>query len=634
MTKNKFLTISNSLNTDNKSGSIYNSTILPPLIPSTKGRAKRFMPLLQRGLGRSITIFAPLFLILFTTALSANDDIMNAMRDEIKRSMDELKLENLKRPYFVEYTLSVTHSRQIKSELGAISETADNKYAQLTVGVRVGDYKFDNTNFFDIGLSFFGSGDDEERFKKRNIPIEIDYDMLRRELWLATDAAYKQTAEIFSKKEATIKNRMRMDTTHDFMQVQPSKHIDTVSAPDFDFETYKTICNKLSAVFRDYPQIYLSGVGMEYIPKTIYYVNSEGTEYIKSEMMAGLEIVGISQSDDGMPSSDFYTAYADNPSEFPSEDSLMRAAKTVADKLSKILKADYLYEPYSGPILFEGRAAAEIFAQVFAPNLVAQRPPLTENGTQDGGRYSAFQTKIGGRVLPEFMSIEALPNTKELERTKLMGYYKIDDDGIMAKDVPLVKDGYLKNLLSERIPTRRVRGTNGHKRGGSAMLSNIVVSADEEHSKTDAELKERMMQLCKDRELPYGLIVRKVLNQNLMFTTFFRMTGGEYPTPVGQNKLALTELYKIYPDGREEIVRTSVGNGFTVQSFKDIILAGKNRYAMNYLAPAVVSPFVTGGDQYVVSSLVTPDILFEDGEIKPWEDDFPKPPLIGSPLEK
>jgi hypothetical protein len=91
---------------------------------------------------------------------------------------------------------------------------------------------------------------------------------------------------------------------------------------------------------------------------------------------------------------------------------------------------------------------------------------------------------------------------------------------------------------------------------------------------------------------------------------------------------------KVYPDGREELIRGVEVKGITTQSFKDIIKVGKDNYILNYLAPSVVSPFITGGSQYIGSTIITPSFLLEDGEVKPIEDDFPKPPFLANPLSK
>lgn len=574
-------------------------------------------------------------LLFFAEAAKSQDNevILNAMRDEIKRSMSSLQLKSLQKPYYIEYKLRVRHADRISSSFGKITDSGSDDFAQLTVELRVGDYKFDNTNFFDVGLSFFGSSDDEEGFKNRTIQYELDYNTLLRELWLATDAAYKQASEIYTKKISTIKNRMRIDTTPDLIRIEPMKSYMKKDYPKFDFPYFEEVANNLSAIFRNYPDIYKSSVGIEYLPETIYFVNSEGMEYIKTEYHIGLEAAAFTQADDGMPLYDFYTAFAANPKDMPSEDSLINAVKKAAENLSRMRKAAFLEEAYSGPVLFEGQAAAEAWAQIFLPNLVTQRNQMTEGGVQQSNRYQAFQSKIGGRVLPEFLNVESFPLTKKYENTPLIANYEIDDTGIKSQDVKLVENGYIKNLLSERIPTKRVKKSNGHKRGGAAMLSNMhIYSSNPGNALNYSELKEKMIKLCKDRELPFGIIVRKAGNQNLLFTTLYRLSIGGIIMPRGEGLFNLVNAYKVYPDGKEELIRGADVNSISVQSFKDIIAVGKEFFAYNYLAPSVISPYVTGGDQYVGVSIITPDLLFEDLEIKSTEDDFRKPPIIPNPL--
>ena len=590
---------------------------------------------MKKKMIRTISIIViTLFVIIgnsFANITESDKEILRAMEDEISRSMDQLYLESLERPYYIEYKLVVEEPVVIGATLGSIRDFSESKRARLYVQVRVGDYKFDNTNFFDFGLSLFGSGDDEERFAGRQISYELDYNSLRRNFWLATDAAYKQSAEILSKKQAAIKNRIRKDTTHDYLMIDPEKHFDSEEFVKIDVDKYKQLIKEISKVFVKFPEVTVSSVGFEFIPEKVYYLNSEGRQYIRTDHYTGLEIVCFTQAEDGMPLADMFTSIVKQPNELPTKDSLLSAAKYVAYGLTALKSAPYLEESYSGPIIFEGQAAAEVFAMVFAPNLVTQRPPMTEGGMQESDRYMAFQSKIGGRVLPEFFDVWAEPSLTKYKKTPLIGNFNIDDEGVLAQKVELVRDGYLKNLLSTRTPTKRVRESNGHNRGGAAMLSVINISSDEEHTKSDSDLKKRLLELCNDRELPFGIVVRKILDQNILFTSLFRVTGGSFPMVQIQTKLPVIEAYKVFPDGREELIRGAQAYRFTTQSFKDIILTGSDKYALNYLAPAVSSPFVTGGKQYLGTSIITPNILFEDGEINIFEDDFPKPPLYPGP---
>ncbi len=574
-------------------------------------------------------------LFVFATSLTNAQNIeqvRRAMRDEIKRSLQELQVASLQKPYYIEYTLTIRQSNKVKATLGSLVESSSVLVPRLTVGIRVGKPEFDNTNFFDVSLSFFGSSDDEENFKNRRVPMELDYNSFRRELWLASDACYKQAVELYAKKESSVKNRSRLDTTYDFTLLPPVTEIDTFAIPAWDKKRFEELVMVTSLAFTKHPNINASSVSMEYLPETVIYVNSEGREYVKTELQTGFEIVCSTQAADGMPLAQMYSAYAKHPNDLPWRDSLARAADMIATKLEQCLTSNTV-EPYSGPVLFEGQAAAEVFAQMFAPYVATQRAPLTDRGIQDNDRYTAFQNKVGARVMAEFCSVYSIPKETTFNKTPLFGSFTLDDDGIRPEKLTLVDKGYLKTLLSSRIPTRRIKQSNGRQRGGAAMFDVLQFVCNDKKKEADhKELIKRMAKILKDRDLQFGYIVRKALNQNILYTTLFSQTSGDFPYSLGESTMNLLEVYKVFPDGREELVRGTQAAGMAPSMFKDLLAVGKTPYAYNFLAPAVTSPYISGGSQYLAASVIVPDLLFEDVEIRPLEGDFPKPPIMNSPM--
>lgn len=558
-----------------------------------------------------------------------NEDIMTAMKSELSRSMNELKIHDLESPYFIEYKYVEYNASSIRGSMGSIEASNNSKSAYISVGVRVGDYSFDNTNFFDVGLGFFGSSDDEEGFKKRAVSYEPSINYLRKEFWLATDAAYKQTAELYSKKLAILKNRMRKDTIPDFNKLESiNKLRDIKEIPGFDLAKYTEIIDAVSTVFNAYPAIYTSGVSIEFIPQRIYYINSEGVEYIKDTYYTGFEVVAASQNKEGMPVFDHYTAYSLKPSDLPSKDSLIKAAKQIADNISDRLKITQLNDFYVGPMIFSGQAAGQIFAQSFLPKLISQREPLTDGGFSSENEDAVFQRKVGGRILPEFLSITDKPTETKWNGVDLIGTYKIDDDGLESQNVELVKNGYLETLLSDRVPTKRTKESNAHKRGGSVMFSNVIVENTKSDKKlTSKGLESKMLEFVKKRELDFGIVITKILDANIRYTSLYRITNGNIEIPFGKKNYVM-DGYKVFADGRKEKFSGMVVPTMNVLLFKDIISTSDKSYTMNYLAPAVISPYLTGGDSYLPSSITLLDLLFEDAELHLIEEDFKRPPYV------
>ncbi len=575
---------------------------------------------------------ACVFFIVATNLFSiSHKEILNALKDELKRSMDSLKLEDLPQPYYIDYTLTLTNSYNVRATLGNIIDTNSSFRAQITVNVRVGDYSFDNSNFLDLSFSFLFFGEMDEFSASRSIPKEFDYWMLRRELWLATDAAFRQATQTYTKKLSAMKYRVLKDTLPDFSRETPHKYIDTnFSFPKIDFITIVNDIKRTSSIFANYPEINNSLATFEHIQEVKYFANSEGFEFVKPEAFTGIEISGTSRAVDGMIVNDFIHFYGLLPDELPTVDSLLRATNLLCEKIINLQQAPVLEESYSGPILFESQAACELFAQVFAPNLVAQRPLLSEQGLQNFSRFTAFQTKIGGRVLPEFLTVLSLPTLKKYQNFPLIGYYPVDDQGVPAKNLTLVENGYLKTLLTDRTPVKRVLNSNGNSRDGSPMFSNLVVESKKNYEKSNKELKNKLIQLCQKRGLPYCIVVRKIMNQNILSTVFYDLSPIDYKFSSSQSTIPVIEAYKVYPDGREELIRGCELKGITPQSFKDIIFVGKSSNLLHILAPIIQSGFGRSG--YVQASIVVPNLLFEDAELKNIEMDFQKPPKLVSPL--
>ncbi len=583
---------------------------------------------------KNILLFCFLILVLFSSkSLADENPIIRAMNDEISRSIKSLKIDNLEIPYYIEYRVSLKESYNVSASLGALTQSGCNKSAKLTVNLRVGNYKSDNSNFLDFSAFFFGSDDDEETFVSRTIPLDLDYASLRRELWLSTDAAYKQAVEVYSKKIASMKNKVRKDTTPDFSKMSPTKNNDIFNTPIINIKDFEKLAKELSSIFINYNDIQASTINFEYVPETIYYVNSEGTQYVRTNAHTGLEAAGFAQAIDGMPIANFYSAYSILPNQLPKKDSLEKAIIEAANKISTLRNAKTLDESYSGPVLFAGQASSEIFAQIFAPQLAAQRDLYTEQGKQSNERLSMFQNKIGGRVLPEFLNVSDNPSLKEYKGIQLFANYKTDEQGVKAEDVDLVINGYLKALLSSRTPTKRVKTSNGHFRNGGAAVSNIILDSDTEHAKSYQDLKAKLINLCKDRELAYGIIIKRIMNANVFMTTFSQLNTAGLFTPRFNKVMPVIEAYKVFPDGSEELVRGTEINNLTPQSFKDIILVGKEKNILNYFSSSVGGLLNYGGSQFQTASAIVPDLLFEDAELKLNEEDLPKLPLIASPLK-
>ena len=302
------------------------------------------------------------------------------------------------------------------------------------------------------------------------------------------------------------------------------------------------------------------------------------------------------------------------------------------------LRTAPLLKRYNGPVLFEGQAAAELMAQGFAPGLLAARRPVMEDARMAGfmsrGGSGSLEDKIGARVLPRFLAVVDDPTRAEYEKAVLLGGYKVDDQGVPAGPTPIIERGILKTLLSNRAPVSGVEHSTGNQRGGAVMPSNVIVTVDD--PLTAEELKKELLMLVADREGEFGVIVRRMGNPRIksrdsaMSMIVIGGRGG------GENSVeGPIEAYRVYPDGREELIRNVQIPGISPASFKDIVAASSQHVA--YTAPFVSrrrsNPFVGSsagaGSSYV--SWVVPSLLFEDLTLKKPSGAIPLPPVAEHP---
>jgi hypothetical protein len=90
-------------------------------------------------------------------------------------------------------------------------------------------------------------------------------------------------------------------------------------------------------------------------------------------------------------------------------------------------------------------------------------------------------------------------------------------------------------------------------------------------------------------------------------------------------------MYKIYPDGREELVRGGQLAGVSAPIFKDVIKAGNSNYILNLLQYPAGNVFSRNNTKQV--SVIGQSLLFEDAEVKVSDKNYKKPPTLANPLQ-
>ena len=559
---------------------------------------------------------------------AASDPIVRAMRDEITRSL-KLTVPNLEAPYFIQYLMDEAESFGVSATLGGLTGRRTDRFRNLDVVVRVGDYQFDNTNY--VGSDFnFGSRYDLERF-----PLDNAYPVLRRYFWLATDTAYKSAVEAISRKRAALRNLTVSDKLNDFAHAQPVHRLEEIHRLRLDEEAWTNRVRTLSAIFNRYPDVQVSGAEFNAGDGGYYLVNSEGTEVRVPDRTVYLRVRAAAQAADGMTVRDAVVFQALDADGMPAQADMVRAVQALAQNVTALAHAPG-GEDYSGPVLFEGVAGAQVFAEVLGKNLALTRRPVMEPGGRGAAVVvSELDGRNGARVLPESFDVVDDPTQKEWRGKPLFGTYEVDREGVEPKALHLIEKGALKGYLLTRQPVRGNEGSNGRARlpgpfgAATPGVSNLFVRSSE--TSPAGELKKQLLDLIALRGKPYGVIVRKMDFPSSASVEEVRriLSGSQSGSSRSVSMPLLT--YRVYPDGHEELVRGLRFRGFNARSLKDIIAAGDDLTAFEYMDNS--APFaLMGGAGYVANAaVIAPSILIDDLDLHPLEEELPKLPVVPAP---
>lgn len=538
-------------------------------------------------------------MILLAAALAAEPVVEQAIKVEMDRALAGLRIEGRPSPYVLMYDLLDGQVTTTFAEFGAVLSQSDDRYRNLRVDVRVGDYTRDNSNFSSFGASGGVSA--------RRLPAEENLVALRRETWLATDQAFKDAVEQYARKEAAL----RGNTTPrppDFAPITPlDVPFDGSAAPVADGPGTRALAERLSAVLAEYPAIEVGQAIARDWQGWRLVLTSEGSRVWRPTGYTVVRVEGMVRLGDGGEMRDSRSWVVRRPADLPPEADLVEEIRAMAGWLTTMPAApkegDYL-----GPVLFEGPAATEVFAQLL-PGEVLGTPSELEDG-DDGSRFRPNNARLGRRLLPLGWEVRDDPL-----RAGALGAYPSDQEGVVPVAVELVKDGVLRDVLMSRVPSSDRSASTGHGRSlgndrRAAMPA--VVSVVPPRVVPMKRLRAQGLRLAAQTGRDYLLVIRRIEPPVLSGDLDIAFTG-EGPLP------GLTrpyEAFRLYRDGREEPVRSMQFSGVDRRVLKDIALAGPGEGLVDTLdGPPGPGRFQIGPTGGIPVSWEVPAILVTEVEL-------------------
>jgi hypothetical protein len=447
----------------------------------------------------------------------------------------------------------------------------------------------------------------------------------------------------------------------DFSEAAPAQRIEEVPSRQIDAGNWKERVARLSAIFNTYPDIYLSAATISIKLSVVYFVNSEGTILRVPHTLASFQATAATQAEDGETLDDFVTYNALNIDGIPAEEQLASEIHAMAKRLSAKREALAMDASYTGPVLFEDQAAAELFTRLYLgqEGLIASRMPIMEGPLAMLGAQMQKRNlgdKLNKRVLPTNMSIASVPGMPQFDGAQLIGRFSIDAEGVTpAERLPLVQDGKVVALLADRIPTPHTKASTGHRGmsvgyGADDGLSPGVLEISVDQGPAFPDMKALLLEKADEEGLEYAYIVRRIRPETVSppsldddFASSFSMMqfGGGGPTPLGD---AVVLMRVRVADGIEIPVRSAevLKPGASVLRRMS---ATSDRKAWNITrdgesAVPGMGMFLSFGRSFagivggIPTSIIAPRaVLIDEMEVRKEKRAYtPKPPLVDSPL--
>ena len=531
---------------------------------------------------------------------AAADPLLATMQAELSRAKTDLAKSDTP-PYYLSYTVYDQDQIVIAGAYGGLLTNTAVKRRSADVTMRVGGPALDNTH----GQSR------QSGMTSGTLPLENDADATARVLWELTDRAYKRAAPAFlNVKTNTAVRAEEEDKSPDFSKEDAKVHVgEKLTPPPFDRAAWEGEIRRLSGAFRKYADVYFASVFLQVSAASSRIVSSEGAMITIPSASTRLVIEAQTRADDGMDLLRVETFQAPSAKGLPSETELNAKIEKMAADL-KALRTAPVAEPYAGPALLSGRAAAVFFHEVLGHRLEGHRQRDEEEG-------QTFTKKVGQEVLPTFLSVADDPTIRELDGVELSGTYEYDNEGVPAQRVEVIQNGVLKNFLMSRMPIKGFDKSNGHGRNQPGLMptgrqGNLIVSSSQ--SFPEAQMREKLIEEVKKEGKPYGLYFDDIQGG-------FTLTRRSLPQAF---QVLPVIVYKVYADGRpDELVRGVDIVGTPLAALTRIIATGNKQHVFNGVCGAESGS--------VPVSAIAPAMLFSEMEVQKRAHERERPPILPAP---
>lgn len=504
--------------------------------------------------------------------------------------MTQMRIPGHPSPYFLSYLLRHDEEWRLEAKFGALTTDWHEQRRNCLADVRVGSYRRDQVR----GGGLKDNATDVESYEMVRMPIAGSADGLRFALWRLTEAKYREACDDLLHKKAVQLNYLdEHRALPAFQKCAPVEAVHFESLPEFDPDAYRTLALKASASLKQFPFARDGYVRVTAHNAVRIFVSSEGTTIIQATPYRTIELYLWYLSPKGHTFPQSKSFFVTDPAELPDLRQLNRAFRELYQRAEALANAPLL-RSYTGPVLLDPKPAGLLIHEALGHRLEGNR-------LLSQGEGQTFRDSVGSEVVLPGLHVRDDPRLREFQGQSLVGHYLYDDEGVPAQNAELIREGVLRGFLTSRTPIAKRHQSNGHGRSayhGRAMSRMGVTVVEADQGLSDDDLMQAFLEEIRAQQVPYGIRILEAY-------------GGETTTEAYDFQAFLGDIdmaARVYPDGRQELVRGVDFVGTPLNAVRGIVAAGSRQEIDNAYCGAESG--------YVPVTTVSPALIVEDLELQ------------------
>lgn len=516
--------------------------------------------------------------------------MLRVAAQELERAIAEMRIPGYPRPFYLSYLIRDEEQWRIQAKYGSVIHDTYDRRRSAFADVRVGSYRSDQIR--EGGLH--DNDKEAESYSYVDLPYGGQAQGLRHGLWRLTDSRYREAVEsLLEKRSHALTYLDPHRNVPSFEKREVVVDIDWRDFPSVDHDHWTRFVERASKTIRRFEAIKDSHVEFEADHSCRIFVNTEGSRLVQCRPIWSLEcyLWMLTAEGNAFPWTIKHTVT--DPEELPDEKTFLREIREAVSTLDRVSRAPTI-RSFCGPALLEPIPAGLMIHEAVGHRLEGNRLLSLEEG-------QTFRDSTGQMILPRFLSMRDDPRMERLNDRSLIGHYRFDDEGVPAQSADLVQSGRLKGFLTTRTGIRRGHRSNGHARSRyhqrpiSRMGVLVVEAAD---GLGPSELKQVLLEEIRRKKVPFGVRI-------------IEASSGETATDAYNFQAFLGEINlaaKVYPDGREKLIRGVNFVGTPLNGIHSIVAAGDRLEIDN--------GFCGAESGYVPVSTIAPALVLSELELQ------------------